>query len=180
MMAYTHTDFLQFSGPLQSALRDVTGWSYGDYWFPQIRSSTGAIACARRAPPTSTCWPRSRSSRSAALEVSRTLRAPPGAASSGSPCPWPTRHRRRHGAGRDGQARVVLRHGLHLRDPDLHHRHRPGLDLLRRPWPQASWPAPCWLWSWPSSCWSAGREGDAGYHHTSNRYQSVCRARAGV
>ena len=44
VMAYTYTDFLQFSGPLQSALRELTGWSYGDYWFPQIRSLGGAIA----------------------------------------------------------------------------------------------------------------------------------------
>lgn len=41
--AYAYTDFLQFSGPLQSALRDITGWRHGDYWFPPIRSTGGAI-----------------------------------------------------------------------------------------------------------------------------------------
>jgi iron(III) transport system permease protein len=29
---------------LQSALRDLTGWSYGDYWFPEVRSLGGAAA----------------------------------------------------------------------------------------------------------------------------------------
>ena len=43
VMAYTYTDFLQVSGPLQSWLRGVTGWSFGDYWFPEIRSLGGAI-----------------------------------------------------------------------------------------------------------------------------------------
>ena len=41
--AYAYTDFLQFAGPLQQALRDATGWRHGDYWFPQIRSLGGAI-----------------------------------------------------------------------------------------------------------------------------------------
>src|SRR5690606_4645375 len=37
-------DFLQFAGPVQSLLRDVTGWGARDYWFPEIRSPGGAIA----------------------------------------------------------------------------------------------------------------------------------------
>ncbi len=44
VMAYAYTDFLQFSGPLQSHLRAVTGWAFGDYWFPEIRSLGGAVA----------------------------------------------------------------------------------------------------------------------------------------
>ena len=44
VMAYTYTDFLQYTGPLQSTLRELTGWGLGDYWFPQIRSLGGAIA----------------------------------------------------------------------------------------------------------------------------------------
>ncbi len=43
VMAYVYTDFLQFSGPVQSLLRDVTGWGPRDYWFPDIRSLGGAI-----------------------------------------------------------------------------------------------------------------------------------------
>lgn len=43
VMAYTYTDFLQFTGPVQSLLRDLTGWGPRDYWFPQIRSLGGAI-----------------------------------------------------------------------------------------------------------------------------------------
>ena len=43
VMAYTYTDFLQFTGPVQSLLRDATGWGARDYWFPEIRSLGGAI-----------------------------------------------------------------------------------------------------------------------------------------
>lgn len=43
IIAYTYTGMLDFSGPLQSALRDQFGWSYGDYWFPEIRSIGGAV-----------------------------------------------------------------------------------------------------------------------------------------
>ncbi len=42
IVAYAYTDFLQFSGPLQSGLRAAFGWERGDYWFPEIRSLTGA------------------------------------------------------------------------------------------------------------------------------------------
>jgi iron(III) transport system permease protein len=42
IVAYAYTDFLQFSGPVQSLLRSSFGWSRGDYWFPEIRSLPGA------------------------------------------------------------------------------------------------------------------------------------------
>ncbi len=42
IIAYTYTGMLDFAGPLQSALREATGWSYGDYYFPEIRSLGGA------------------------------------------------------------------------------------------------------------------------------------------
>ncbi len=44
VMAYVYTDWLEYAGPVQSALRRVTGWSHGDYWFPDIRSLGGAAA----------------------------------------------------------------------------------------------------------------------------------------
>ena len=44
VIAFVYTDFLQFVGPVQTWLRDVTGWSKGDYWFPDVRSLGGAIA----------------------------------------------------------------------------------------------------------------------------------------
>jgi iron(III) transport system permease protein len=44
VMAYAYTDFLQFAGPVQSLLRAWTGWGPGDYWFPDVRSLTGAVA----------------------------------------------------------------------------------------------------------------------------------------
>ena len=42
VMAYAYTDFLQFAGPLQGALRAAFGWKAGDYWFPDVRSLGGA------------------------------------------------------------------------------------------------------------------------------------------
>ena len=44
IMAYAYTDFLQFTGPLQTWLREITGWQAREYWFPDIRSVGGAIA----------------------------------------------------------------------------------------------------------------------------------------
>ena len=41
--AYAITDLLQFSGPVQTALRAATGLEGGSYWFPNIRSMPGAI-----------------------------------------------------------------------------------------------------------------------------------------
>ncbi|MGF1614619.1 MAG: ABC transporter permease [Gammaproteobacteria bacterium] len=43
VIAYAYTDFLQFAGPLQTALRELFGWGRGDYYFPNIRSLGGAI-----------------------------------------------------------------------------------------------------------------------------------------
>jgi iron(III) transport system permease protein len=43
IIAYTYTGLLDFSGPVQTQLREFSGWSYGDYWFPQVRSIEGAI-----------------------------------------------------------------------------------------------------------------------------------------
>jgi iron(III) transport system permease protein len=42
IIAYTYTGMLDFAGPVQTALREWTGWDYGDYWFPEIRSLEGA------------------------------------------------------------------------------------------------------------------------------------------
>ena len=43
VMAYVYTDFLQFVGPVQTALRETFGWEHGDYWFPDIRTLPGAM-----------------------------------------------------------------------------------------------------------------------------------------
>jgi iron(III) transport system permease protein len=43
VVAYAYTDFLQFAGPLQSGLRELTGWGREDYWFPEVRSLGGAV-----------------------------------------------------------------------------------------------------------------------------------------
>ena len=43
IIAYTYTGMVDFAGPVQTQLREWTGWGYGDYWFPEIRSLGGAI-----------------------------------------------------------------------------------------------------------------------------------------
>lgn len=43
VLAYAYTDFLQVTGPLQTWLREFTGWGVRDYWFPEIRSVGGAV-----------------------------------------------------------------------------------------------------------------------------------------
>lgn len=42
IIAYTYTGLFDFAGPVQNLLREATGWSFGEYWFPQIRSLEGA------------------------------------------------------------------------------------------------------------------------------------------
>jgi len=44
IIAYTYTGLLDFAGPVQSQIREWTGWGYRDYWFPEVRSLGGAIA----------------------------------------------------------------------------------------------------------------------------------------
>ncbi len=43
IIAYTYTGLLDFAGPVQTLLRDFTGWQYGDYWFFNVRSLLGAV-----------------------------------------------------------------------------------------------------------------------------------------
>jgi len=44
IIAYCYTDFFEYAGPVQSALRAAFGWqSPRDYYFPEIRSVGGAV-----------------------------------------------------------------------------------------------------------------------------------------
>jgi iron(III) transport system permease protein len=43
IIAYTYTGMFDFAGPLQSGLRELTGWGPREYYFPEIRSLGGAI-----------------------------------------------------------------------------------------------------------------------------------------
>jgi iron(III) transport system permease protein len=44
IIAYAYVDVMDFTGPLQTMLRWLTGWrSAADYWFPDIRSTPGAV-----------------------------------------------------------------------------------------------------------------------------------------
>ena len=42
IVAYVYTDLLSFAGPVQGALRGITGWEGGEYHFPPVRSLPGA------------------------------------------------------------------------------------------------------------------------------------------
>ena len=44
IVAYCYVELLDFSGPIQQALRAMFGWETArDYWFPDVRSMGGAI-----------------------------------------------------------------------------------------------------------------------------------------
>jgi iron(III) transport system permease protein len=43
VVAYAYADFLQFSGPVQTWLREATGLRAREYWFPDVRSLPGAV-----------------------------------------------------------------------------------------------------------------------------------------
>ena len=44
IIAYCYVELLDFSGPVQRALRALFGWhTVRDYWFPEVRTLTGAI-----------------------------------------------------------------------------------------------------------------------------------------
>ena len=44
IIAYCYTDFFEYAGPVQSALRATFGWQTPrDYYFPEIRSLGGAV-----------------------------------------------------------------------------------------------------------------------------------------
>ncbi len=43
IIAYTYTGMLDVAGPVQTAIRNTFNVSYGEYWFPAVRSSGGAI-----------------------------------------------------------------------------------------------------------------------------------------
>jgi len=43
IIAYTYTGMFDFAGPVQTWIRDFTGWGVRDYYFPEIRSIGGAV-----------------------------------------------------------------------------------------------------------------------------------------
>lgn len=43
IIAYAYTGTLDFSGPVQTFIREVFTLKYGDYWFPEVRSLGGAV-----------------------------------------------------------------------------------------------------------------------------------------
>ena len=43
IIAYTYTGLLDVGGPVQQSIRSNFGLSYGEYWFPEVRSIGGAI-----------------------------------------------------------------------------------------------------------------------------------------
>lgn len=43
IVAYSYTGLLDVAGPIQSSIRETFLLSFGEYWFPEIRSSQGAM-----------------------------------------------------------------------------------------------------------------------------------------
>ena len=43
IIAYTYTGMFDYAGPVQSWIRELTGWGFEEYFFPEIRSLGGAI-----------------------------------------------------------------------------------------------------------------------------------------
>ncbi len=43
IIAYTYTGMFDFAGPLQTWIRELTGWGARDYYFPEVRSLGGAV-----------------------------------------------------------------------------------------------------------------------------------------
>ncbi|WP_168464346.1 ABC transporter permease [Wolbachia endosymbiont of Ctenocephalides felis wCfeT] len=43
IVAFVYVNTLEFSGPVQSLLREIFHWNKGDYWFPEIKSLSGGI-----------------------------------------------------------------------------------------------------------------------------------------
>lgn len=43
IVAFTYSGLLDSTGPVQRLLRATFGWSYGEYWFPEIHSLPGAV-----------------------------------------------------------------------------------------------------------------------------------------
>ena len=44
IIAYSYTGAFDAAGPVQEIIRELTGWGYHDYWFPEVRSLGGAVA----------------------------------------------------------------------------------------------------------------------------------------
>ena len=42
VLAYAYLDLTTAAGPLQSTVRAATGWTFGDYWFPEVSGLFGA------------------------------------------------------------------------------------------------------------------------------------------
>jgi iron(III) transport system permease protein len=43
IIAYTYTGMFDFAGPVQTWIRETTGWGARDYYFPEIRTLGGAV-----------------------------------------------------------------------------------------------------------------------------------------
>lgn len=81
VLAYAWADLAGVGGPIQSALRDATGWSARDYWFPDISSLPGlafVLACTLYPYVYLTARSAFVSQSVCALEAARSLGASPG------------------------------------------------------------------------------------------------------
>ena len=81
VLAYAWADLAGVGGPVQTALREATGWSARDYWFPDINSLPGlsfVLACTLYPYVYLTARSAFISQSVCALEAARSLGAGPG------------------------------------------------------------------------------------------------------
>lgn len=81
VLAYAWSDLAGVGGPMQSTLRDATGWSARDYWFPDISSTPGlafVLACSLYPYVYLTARSAFLSQSVCTLEAARSLGADPG------------------------------------------------------------------------------------------------------
>ncbi len=81
VLAYAWADLSGVSGPIQATLRDMTGWSARDYWFPNVSSLPGlafVLACTLYPYVYLTARAAFVSQSVCALEAARSLGAGPG------------------------------------------------------------------------------------------------------
>ena len=132
VMAYAYTDWLQFTGPVQTALRDRPAGARANTGFRRSARFPARRRCCRsRSTPTSISSRAPRSTKCRAAPSRR--RGSPVTAPWGAfwrvavPLARPAIGSGRH-ARADGDARR-LRHGVVLRRRGLHHRHLQGVVL---------------------------------------------------
>ena len=163
-------------GPVQTWLRELTGWGAREYWFPEVRSverrGGDALVRALSVRLSARALGVSRAVGQHARSRARVRLRRRGARSCGSLCRSRARHRRGHRARADGDARR-FRHGRLFRRA----RRSPPASFTRgsrwaTAWPRRSFRRCCWVSS-SSCCYSSASTRARARFHTTVAPQAV-------